>query len=191
MGVAMVALAVAAGGAAFAAIPDTDGTVHTCYQKRGGALRVVESTDACRTSRERPLDLSAAGRTGGGTVVARARTAAPVSIQATTVPIPLDGNTWTQGPTDTNELLIETDISIPSGQCPLSDIVYSVNGEDLTRVRWGSGGDHGALTRTETFLLDPGSPTVRTVTARAETISIGATCGAVVQSIRVNVVGTS
>ena len=37
------ALVVALGGAAFAAIPDSSGTIHGCYQKANGNLRVVES----------------------------------------------------------------------------------------------------------------------------------------------------
>jgi hypothetical protein len=42
------ALVIVLGGAAFAAIPDSNGTIHACYQKANGNLRVVESTNECR-----------------------------------------------------------------------------------------------------------------------------------------------
>jgi hypothetical protein len=64
-GIALAALIVALGGAAFAAIPGSDGTIHACYQQRSGNLRVVESTDACR-SRERPLNWNQRGPTDEG-----------------------------------------------------------------------------------------------------------------------------
>ena len=44
------ALIVALGGVAFAAIPDSNGTIHGCYQKNSGNLRVVESASDCRNS---------------------------------------------------------------------------------------------------------------------------------------------
>jgi hypothetical protein len=40
--VALAALVLAAGGFAVAAIPSPDGTIHGCYKKDGGALRVVK-----------------------------------------------------------------------------------------------------------------------------------------------------
>jgi hypothetical protein len=46
--VALAALVVALGGVAFAAIPDSNGTIHSCYQKNNGSLRVVDSGTACR-----------------------------------------------------------------------------------------------------------------------------------------------
>ncbi|PWU25229.1 MAG: hypothetical protein C5B48_02340 [Candidatus Rokuibacteriota bacterium] len=47
---AAVALIVAVGGVAFAAIPDSTGTVHGCFQKNSGDLRVVNSQSECRTN---------------------------------------------------------------------------------------------------------------------------------------------
>jgi hypothetical protein len=61
--VALAALAVAIGGVAYATIPDSGGTVHACYQKNGGGLRVVESSDGCRPS-EASLDWSQRGPQG-------------------------------------------------------------------------------------------------------------------------------
>jgi hypothetical protein len=50
MAVALAALVLAAGGVAFATIPDSGGTIHSCYQKGNGSLRVVESASDCRAS---------------------------------------------------------------------------------------------------------------------------------------------
>jgi hypothetical protein len=56
MGVAMLALVIAASGAAVAAIPSSDGTVTACRDNKTGALRVIdaEAGQSC-TSRERQL----------------------------------------------------------------------------------------------------------------------------------------
>jgi hypothetical protein len=54
---------VALGGVAYATIPDSDGTIHGCYQRTNGVLRVVESAGDCR-SRERALDWNQQGPTG-------------------------------------------------------------------------------------------------------------------------------
>jgi len=56
----LAALVVALGGAAFAAIPDSDGTIHACYQTNTGNLRVVESNADCRSS-ERPISWNEKG----------------------------------------------------------------------------------------------------------------------------------
>src|SRR3954451_9920514 len=48
MVVGLAALVLAAGGVAFATIPDSGGTIHGCYQKGNGNLRVVEAAGDCR-----------------------------------------------------------------------------------------------------------------------------------------------
>jgi hypothetical protein len=48
--IALAALGVALGGVAFAAIPDSNGTIHGCFQKGNGSLRVVESSGDCRAN---------------------------------------------------------------------------------------------------------------------------------------------
>lgn len=58
--IALAALVVALGGAAFAAIPDSSGTIHACYQKNNGDLRVVESSSNCRSNENR-LDWNVQG----------------------------------------------------------------------------------------------------------------------------------
>jgi hypothetical protein len=58
-----LALMVALGGVAFAAIPDSTGTIHACYQKNNGNLRVVESAGACRNG-EVPIEWNQRGDPG-------------------------------------------------------------------------------------------------------------------------------
>ena len=52
--VAIAALVLAAGGFAIAAIPSADGTIHGCYKKDGGDLRIVKGAGGCKAS-ERAL----------------------------------------------------------------------------------------------------------------------------------------
>lgn len=59
----IAALFVALGGVALAAIPDSGGTIHGCYQTKSGDLRVVESAGACRND-ENALDWNQRGATG-------------------------------------------------------------------------------------------------------------------------------
>jgi hypothetical protein len=187
--IALAALIVALGGAAFAAIPDSDGTVHTCYQSQNGNLRVVESAQECRSG-ERPLALSAARQsTGGSQIVARARSTGPVPVTAPDVTIPLTGNTWTQAANETNDIFFEATITIPPADgCATSQVNFFVDGERLAVALYGGGGNSGTVVRRlSSFLLDPGAPTPREVTATVTTFGLGTTCGAVIDSVRINV----
>jgi hypothetical protein len=60
--VAVIALVVAAGGGAMAALPDSDGTIHGCVGARG-ALRVIEPPTTCEAG-ETPLDFNQTGPPG-------------------------------------------------------------------------------------------------------------------------------
>jgi hypothetical protein len=60
--VAVIALVVAAGGGAMAALPDSDGTIHGCVGARG-ALRVIEPPTTCEAG-EAPLDFNQTGPPG-------------------------------------------------------------------------------------------------------------------------------
>jgi hypothetical protein len=53
MAVAIVALVLAAGGFAVAAIPGKDGSITACFSKRSGALRVVAASKPCRPGERR------------------------------------------------------------------------------------------------------------------------------------------
>jgi hypothetical protein len=61
----IVAALLAAGGIAYATIPDGGGVIHACYQKNQGALRVID-TDKAQTcsSSETPLTWSQTGPQG-------------------------------------------------------------------------------------------------------------------------------
>jgi hypothetical protein len=56
--------ALALGGAAYAAIPGSDGVVHGCYAKSGGALRVIDASVTNCKSGETSLNWNQKGSTG-------------------------------------------------------------------------------------------------------------------------------
>jgi hypothetical protein len=62
----MMVLAVgAAGGIAYAAIPDSAGVIHGCYQKANGSLRVIDTQAGGKCSSvENPLDWNQTGPAG-------------------------------------------------------------------------------------------------------------------------------
>lgn len=53
----------ALGGAAFASIPGPDGRFHGCYAEAGGALRIVDSAEACQ-ARETRITFNQSGPQG-------------------------------------------------------------------------------------------------------------------------------
>src|SRR5688572_32433090 len=63
LGLALLAMLAAAAGAAFARIPDADGTIHGCRNTTTGVLRVIGSRGHCRDN-ERRLDWNARGPAG-------------------------------------------------------------------------------------------------------------------------------
>jgi hypothetical protein len=66
LAVSLVAMIVALGGVAWASIPDASGVIHGCYNKSGGALRVIDtaiSTQKC-TSLQLPLNWNQTGPPG-------------------------------------------------------------------------------------------------------------------------------
>ena len=62
IGVAIVAVVLSATGLAVAAIPDSNGVIHSCYSKSNGSLRVVKGTK-CRKG-EKKLKWNQQGETG-------------------------------------------------------------------------------------------------------------------------------
>jgi hypothetical protein len=69
--IAVVALALTAGGVAVAAIPDSKGVIHACYATKGGAVRVVGG-DGCHKG-ERKLAWNRKGRPGLKNVAVRSK----------------------------------------------------------------------------------------------------------------------
>jgi hypothetical protein len=65
MMVALAALVLAAGGVAYATIPDSSGVIHGCFSTKTGALRVIDTgaNQSC-TSREQPLSWNQQGPPG-------------------------------------------------------------------------------------------------------------------------------
>ena len=64
MAVACVALVVALGGAAEAAIPDSSGAIHGCYVTNTGQLSVIDSSNSSCGAGQTALDWSQRGPTG-------------------------------------------------------------------------------------------------------------------------------
>jgi hypothetical protein len=83
--IAAGALALAASGAAWASIPGPDGSIHGCYLKRGGSLRVIDSSSSTSCARtETALNWSEQG---------------PPGVQGPTGPQGASGPPGLQGPT--------------------------------------------------------------------------------------------
>jgi hypothetical protein len=63
---AIVLFALAAGGIAYASIPDGSGVIHGCYEKKDGTLRVIDtgSGGSCSAKKENPLDWNQKGPRG-------------------------------------------------------------------------------------------------------------------------------
>ena len=94
--IALTALVVALGGAAYATIPDSNGVIRGCYQKNGGILRIVDDGATCRQS-EQALDWNQRGQPGppGGLTNAFAEETSEVSTASRTTFVDLGGPTVT------------------------------------------------------------------------------------------------
>jgi hypothetical protein len=215
--IALAALVVALGGAAFAAIPDSNGTIHACAQRTTGKLRVVNQAGDCRNN-ETPIawaDGSHASR-----VVARARSASPV--ETTTADfgrgqpsvgtlVPMNDATWVQGPGETDHFYGEVTYTTPDcppeispGQSRFDVFVFvgdrpvasggTVTGDTNTTVP--SGGtvpinpffvNGGSISG---FLFEAGAATNRNLTVRA-TDNCGQGKHVRIDSVKLNVDGVS
>ena len=71
----VVGVGIAAGGIAYASIPDSNGVIHGCYVKTTGDLRVIDSSGKGCDPGEKPLEWNQAGPTGPS------GTAGPTSLQ--------------------------------------------------------------------------------------------------------------
>jgi hypothetical protein len=61
---AIVACGAVAAGIAYAAIPDSGGTIHACYEKSSGSLRVIDASATGCKSNEISLQWNAQGQPG-------------------------------------------------------------------------------------------------------------------------------
>lgn len=62
--VSLMALVLAMGGFAVAAIPDGSGVFHACYKKKKGTLRLVSSTSKCKKKSEKGVSWNQKGTAG-------------------------------------------------------------------------------------------------------------------------------
>src|SRR5437870_13046100 len=60
-----VAVGLAAGGVAYASIPDSSGVIHGCRKTVGGYLRVIDSSVSACNAGETQLNWNQKGATGG------------------------------------------------------------------------------------------------------------------------------
>jgi hypothetical protein len=163
---AAVGLAVTAGGIAYAAIPDSGGTIHACYASKDGTLRVIDpgSGQSCDTKRETALNWNQTGPSG------------PQGVQGP------PGATGEQGP--------------PGSTGPAGDPGFEVVTKDLTGVAGGfsvttgvgcpsgkiaiSGGWHTSLDAIDPVETHPDGQfwdfTVVNPSSQTETITLYAVC---------------
>jgi hypothetical protein len=118
--IALTALAVALGGVAYATIPDSNGTIHGCYQKNDGRLRVVNDGGACRQS-EQALDWNQQGRPGPpGSAVAYDEKADEVTTNALT-PVDLGGPSVTVNVSQSGLIAVFARADFAQGRITLSE----------------------------------------------------------------------
>ena len=114
------ALMVALGGVAYATIPDSNGTIHGCYQKNDGALRVVNDAAACRSS-EQAIDWNQQGRPGPpGSSVAYDEKAGEVTTDALT-PVDLGGPSVTVNVSQSGLIAVFARADLGQGRVTLSE----------------------------------------------------------------------
>jgi hypothetical protein len=180
--VALVGVVIGLGGVAFATIPDSGGTIHGCYSKSNGNLRVVESASDCRNN-ETALPWNQQGPPGppGGGIVAKARSTAPVAPPGSdSLPIPLSGATWTQRAGEINDFygeLTYTKIEGPCFQNPSGALTVKADGQRVLFHTYGQSLPDGTYTETirpfgseerkNDFFFESGSAATHTLTAEA------------------------
>jgi hypothetical protein len=189
MVVALAALVVAVGGVAFATIPDSSGTIHGCFQKANGNLRVVESATDCRSS-EIAISWNSQGPPGspGANVVARLR-GGPVTIPAHDQPeqtdheINLGDASWTQATTEFQEVYIGVELA--QGGCGVGVVVY-VDGEvrGFEQRFFGSVEDDLDIS-----LFEPDAPTTHRLRVVVNDRHSGCPEATTVKAIKVDVLG--
>jgi hypothetical protein len=114
---ASAAALVTAGGLAYATIPDSNGVIHGCYAKNTGALRVIDTGQAC-TSKETPLDWNQTGPQGAP----GAPGASPVFGRIDTLPTSGEGLAYVTGVTSTLGTRVEREITWPNATFVARDL---------------------------------------------------------------------
>jgi Collagen triple helix repeat (20 copies) len=99
---AVVVVAVAAGGIAYASIPDSNGVIHGCYRKTSGQLIVIDSSGKGCEEGWTPLNWSQTGPKGATGATGPTGPTGPTGLKGATGPTGatgLKGATGATGPT--------------------------------------------------------------------------------------------
>jgi hypothetical protein len=122
-----VGVGVAVGGIAYAAIPDSSGLIHGCYQKNGN-LRVIDSTGKGCTTSEKPLSWSQTGLTG------------TTGAAGTTGPTGATGATGATGIVSNSEVVVEVQVPPSGNGGGVGTTVSCPSGDLVTGGGWKAGG---------------------------------------------------
>jgi hypothetical protein len=189
MAVAIAALAVALGGAAFAALPGSDGAIHACYHKSTGALRVVDAADACRNG-EQAIAWNQRGQPGppGTQVVARLRAGSFQTEPGTFKAVPLSPDSWTQREGEFQVLHVEMRLAEPF--CPVGlhlRLDGELTGGSFLLAPFGSPGPRDFV---QIPLFEPDAPVTHTlsVEARADNLCPPDSHAGLLEYVKANVV---
>jgi Collagen triple helix repeat (20 copies) len=133
------------GGVAWATIPAPDGVIKACYQQNGGQLRVIESTETCRSS-ELPISWNQTGSQGSQGPTGPRGVQGPTGLRGIQG---LQGQQGIQGPNGVN--VTSTPLAVGDPNCPTggtelvaaSGTTYACNGAAGARGPSGATGDQG------------------------------------------------
>jgi hypothetical protein len=116
-----VAVALAAGGIAYASIPDSSGAIHGCYKSNGGALRVIDTLagGTCLAS-ETPLTWSQTGPQGLQGPSGATGAAGPTGATGRTGPSGPSGPQGAPGPSDAYKTYVSSFV------LPLDQVSHTV-----------------------------------------------------------------
>ena len=191
MAFGFAALMVAPGGAAYARIPDSSGTIHGWCQKSNGNLRVVQSDSDCRNT-ESPLSWGQQGPRGEA-VVARVRSTRSVNLSGGSNPNPatfdepLSSNTWTQPAGELEQLFGQIDTRTKCGAAAvdvLPFVTISIDGHEVRDVIAEPG-----LTDFQFTLFEKDESVTHTMTATASARGCAGDPTPTIESVKVDVVG--
>jgi hypothetical protein len=184
MAVALLGVVIGLGGVAFATIPDSSGTIHGCYVKGLGNLRVVESGSDCR-SNETPIAWNQEGPPGPPGAIATRISGGPVQFDGTgsfsspeEKEVSLTGTPWTQGPNEFREIVGQVDTETPCSDAPALRpyVLVYVDGQLAELSGLGSG-----FTTFRIAVFETGESRTHSVT-----ITAGDRCGTFRGASRIN-----
>lgn len=124
-------------GVAYATIPDSNGTIHACYARSGGSLRVIDASVTNCKSTETSLDWNVQGQPGPQGPQGPQGAAGPQGPQGVSGPQGPQGPTGPAGPSGTSHAYATTDALVHYG---LSNVtVQSLSLPAGTYLVWAGG----------------------------------------------------